>query len=98
MNVDSKNEFKINELLSIFLKRTHLEQSVKEVEAADAWKRISGKLIANLTVSVYVKNTVMYVKLRSPSLRQELNYKQSTILERLNEELGGNYISKIVFA
>jgi hypothetical protein len=72
------------------------QDQLDEIEVVKAYESLVGKMFANHTQKIAVKDRKLYVKLDSASLKQELNYVKEGIVERLNGELGRNLIDKIV--
>lgn len=68
-----------------------------EVKALDAWKQVVGPFIASHTIDLSIKNHVLFVRVDSDVLRNELSYSKSLLLKNLNEMVGKEVISEIVF-
>lgn len=72
------------------------QDQLDEIEIIKVYEGLVGKMFANHTLKIAVKNRKLYVKLDSASLKQELNYVKEGVVEKLNRELGRNLIDKIV--
>lgn len=81
-----------------FLKTYHLEEKLNETRAIHAWGKVVGRMANIHTTSLKIRNSVLYVKLDSPSLRNELTFSREKIISELNREAGERVISDIVFS
>ncbi len=63
----------------------------------DTWRDLMGDAVNKRTESVYYNQGRLFVKLRSPSLKQQLFYSKETILKRINETLGKSVVEEVVF-
>ena len=55
-----------------------------------------GPLFENHTQKIAVKNHILYVKLDSASLKQELSYVKEGLVLKINKQFGKKVINKIV--
>lgn len=69
-----------------------------EVKALNAWKQVVGPFIASHTIDLSIKNQVLLVRVDSDVLRNELCYSKSLLLKNLNERVGKEVITEIVFS
>ena len=87
----------IGDIIDGFMKEEQLDNQLDEYGASALWPEIVGPGINRYTVSRDVRNGVMYVKLSSAVLRNEMMLNRSSIIKRINERLGRDVISEIVF-
>lgn len=71
-------------------------RKLREVNIISSWENIMGKAIANHTKSVFIKRKVLFVKLDSPALRNELLMRKEQIIKHLNDFAGETIIEKVV--
>ena len=90
------NTQKISEVLKEYLKEMMIDQKLKEVNIVRSWEKLMGKAVSSRTKSVYIKNKVLFVHLKSSVLRNELVMMRQTIIDKLNENAGEKIIEKIV--
>lgn len=83
----------IEELLSAY----RIEDKVNEAKVIGLWDKVVGKMIARETTHLNIKNKILYVKLNSPALRQELGFAREKLVKMLNKEAGSEVISDIAF-
>jgi predicted nucleic acid-binding Zn ribbon protein len=61
-----------------------LKQKLLEMRIIRAWNEMPGKIIAQSTRSLYVKNRVLYVSVSSSVLRNELLLHRENLVKKLN--------------
>ncbi|MGB0888565.1 MAG: DUF721 domain-containing protein [Vicingaceae bacterium] len=72
------------------------QDQLDEIELIKIYKELVGQLFANHTQKIAFKNNILYVKLDSASLKQELNYVKEGLVTKINQKLGKRLVSKIV--
>lgn len=87
----------IGEIVQDYLKQENLEHALDEHRASALWPQIVGQGINRYTVSRWVKDGVMHVQLSSAPLRNELMLNRSRVVKLINEALGREVITDIVF-
>ena len=83
--------------IGAFLKSAGLEKGVKQNNAILIWGGVVGATIAEKTNPEKVEHGVLTIKTENASWRQELLFKKSEIIKKLNRELGKNTIREIKF-
>ena len=66
------------------------------VRLENSWDKIVGKVIAAHTQKLSVKDRVLYIRLDSSVIRNELMMAKSTLIRNINEEMGEDVIEEIV--
>jgi predicted nucleic acid-binding Zn ribbon protein len=74
-----------------------LKPKLNEAKLTERWESIVGKMVEKHTRNLYIKNNKLFVKLDSSVVRQEMMYARTSILAKVNTELGGRYIDEIIF-
>ena len=69
---------------------------VDELRVINSWKQVVGPFIATHTIDLSVRNHVLFVRVDSDALRNELNYSKSLLIKSLNELVGKEIITEIV--
>ena len=95
MDNDSSQSFK--QAFSKFLKNEKLEQKFLEKKLIHSWSTIMGEPIAKRTSQVFIKNKVLFVKLTSAPLKQELTMAKHKVLQLMEEKLGSQIVEDIRF-
>lgn len=96
ISMQRHNEQTIGEILNRFLKASQLENRIFEDRLAAIWQETLGDTIAAETVRIHLQNGLLFVDLRSPSLRNELLMRRTAIMNLLNEKLETEIIKQIV--
>jgi predicted nucleic acid-binding Zn ribbon protein len=90
------NEYTLKEAIGEMLKMYQLDTRVNETGVVNAWEKVMGSVIAKYTLSVRMQNGVLYVKVQSAALKQELSYQRTQIAEKLNSECGSEIVREVV--
>jgi len=69
---------------------------LKEARIMSAWREVLGPL-AKSDDELYIKNNVLFARLSSSVIRNELSMMRSKLILRLNEKAGEEVITDIVF-
>ncbi len=87
----------LKDAFETFLKSYNLKAKFNETYLVAYWENIMGNSIAKRTDKIYIKNGVLFLRISSSSLSQELVLAKSKIINLLNSELGEEIIKEIVF-
>ena len=87
----------IGKIIENFMHEEQLDTQMYEYRASAAWPQVVGPGVNRYTISRDVRQGVMYVKLSSSVLRQELMMGRSLLVKRINEMVGREVIRDIVF-
>ena len=82
----------VNELLDEY----KIDDKLKEARIIAAWSEVLGPL-SKSTDELYLKNGVLFARLSSSVIRNELYMMRSMLVQRLNEKAGAKVITDIVF-
>jgi len=93
----NENAIHISQAIQQLLKSNNLKPKFDEANIIASWDRIVGKAIARRTKKVYIKNKVLFVELLSPSMKHDLGYHKTQMIELFKKEFGDDVISEIVF-
>lgn len=91
------DEKTIGELISEFYKERKGSDYMEELKLVDSWKNVVGDFIAFHTLDLNFKNGILYVRVDADSLRNELVYHKTTLIERLNGCISKQLLKDIVF-
>lgn len=92
-----RNEQTLGEAIKEMLRALRLDDKLNESKLIHSWEEIVGKMIANHTRDIYIKNKKLIVKLDSPALKNELSYSKTKMLKTLNDAAGEEVITDIIF-
>lgn len=74
-----------------------MKEHFKVEQIKSLWEETVGTYIANYTEKLVIKKQVLYVTLKSPELRNELQYAKTKLIQSLNYKIGEEYIKDIKF-
>ncbi|MBQ8501593.1 MAG: DUF721 domain-containing protein [Bacteroides sp.] len=87
----------IGALIHSFLRQESLESPLNERRLINAWPEVLGAHFASYTKGIYIKNQTLFVHLSSSVLRQELMMGRELLVRKLNQHVGAQVITDIVF-
>ena len=94
---ENGHSFTIAEAMESLLKTYKLKGRFNEAHLVSHWPEVVGKLIADRTNKLFIKNGVLFVELSSAPLKHELNHKRSLIIKKIQETYGEELVRDIVF-
>lgn len=92
-----KNEETLKTVINRMLKAYGLEEGYFKTLLINSWPVVMGKMVNAKTSDLKIKNKVLYVKMTSAPLKQELSYGKQKIVNMLNEHVGQEVIVDVVF-
>jgi predicted nucleic acid-binding Zn ribbon protein len=87
----------VKDAFESFLKAYNLKSKFNETYLITYWEKIMGETIAKRTDKIYINNHVLFLRLSSAPLAQELVLAKSKMIKLLNDEIGENLIHDVVF-
>jgi predicted nucleic acid-binding Zn ribbon protein len=87
----------LKDVIDQMLRAYGLGEKLDEMSLVKSWEEIVGKMIAKHTTEIYFKSGILYVKLDSATVRQELSYAKSTLIEKLNRKAQKRMLTDIIF-
>lgn len=91
------NEKKIDQVFYDLLRAYGISRKYEEHLMKKEWANIVGESIAIQTQSLVIDKEILFVQMKSPSLRQELSYAKGKLLDKLNNSVGKTLIRDIIF-
>ena len=88
----SSNSSSLTDALFSYLRESGLEQPVLEVQIEEAWPRVMGETVAQLTRSVEVKDGMLIAHINSAALKAQLFENRFELVRKLNEAVGATVI------
>ncbi|MCE5174577.1 MAG: DUF721 domain-containing protein [Bacteroidales bacterium] len=92
-----RNTQSLHEILDEALKSMKIDGKLFETRLINAYPEIVGSGIAAHTKSLYIQRGVLYVKIDSAVIRNELQMMRQSLIEHLNRQVGHDTIKDIVF-
>ncbi|MBR3976746.1 MAG: DUF721 domain-containing protein [Bacteroidaceae bacterium] len=87
----------IAELVRMACREEGLETPLNEYRLLQAWGQVLGKAVQAYTKELKIYNQVLFVKVTSSVLRQELLMNRKSLVRKLNEHVKAQVITDIVF-
>jgi predicted nucleic acid-binding Zn ribbon protein len=91
------NEMPIKEAIERLLKVYKLDTKMVELDAVKCWEEMMGSAIAKRTREIFINKKILYLKLNSAPLKEELKMSKTLIIARLNERMGKEIITDVFF-
>ena len=86
----------LGDLIKEFYEQHRGSDYLDEVNAINSWHKVVGSFIASHTIDLSIKNHVLFVRVDSDALRNELGYSKSLLIKNLNELVGKEVVTEIV--
>lgn len=80
-----------------FLKEENLEHTYKQKQLITNWEGVMGKTIASRTTKLFFSKNVLFVKLSSAPLKNEMQNSKAQILELFEKEIGPGEVKDVKF-
>jgi predicted nucleic acid-binding Zn ribbon protein len=90
------NSVWIGEAIQQFLQEYKSSDKLKEAKINSEWAKIVGPVFSKHTVSIYLKQRYLYVRMDAASVKHELYMARSVLIRAINKELGEEAIEKII--
>jgi len=87
---------KISSSIERSFKAMGLWGKYKEAMIINSWAEMMGKSISDETEYIYIKERVLYIKIRSSILRSELSMLGKGIISSLNKKAGESIVDSVV--
>ena len=87
----------LSEAIGDMLRDYNLAGKFDEKRLIESWGKVMGKVVANRTTKIYIKNSVLFVEVSSAPLRNELNMSKSKVLALINKEVGEGIVNEVIF-
>ena len=90
------NNRKVGDIIRKLMKNPKLAEKLDKLNALDAWEEIIGAPISKYITDQKIYKGILYVKLKSAVVRNELSYKKSDFITQINQKVGKKLITDIV--
>lgn len=96
--MERRKEEDIGSVIMRFLRQSQLETPLYEHRLIESWGEVVGIAAERMTKDLRIFNQVLHVSLRSAALRNELLYRRTELVKKLNDKVGADVIRDIVFS
>jgi predicted nucleic acid-binding Zn ribbon protein len=97
MGRERKKPSSLGDILGGCLNQPGLRSKMREQKILDAWDRVVGRAIAEVTQPARVRNRVLQVKVVNSIWMQELQFHKPLMIQKLNEFLGDPLLQDLRF-
>ena len=87
----------ISKVLEDVISQKHFKVGIDNLRVQEAWVKTMGNNIQKYTYSVKFKKGILYIKLKSSVLKEELIFEKNKVITLINKELGKEYVKELVF-
>ena len=87
----------LKDLIMRNLRVQGLETPLLQKRLIDEWPEVMGEMIAGYTQNLYIRNQTLFVHMTNPALRADLSMQRKEIVRKLNEKVGSQVITDIIF-
>lgn len=91
------NDITLKDAIAKMLAVYRLKGRFDETGVVNHWPDIMGTAVANRTTQLYVSNKKLFVRIESAVIKNELLMVKTGIIDKLNERVGAQVITEIVF-
>lgn len=93
----NSNEAPLSDIIDKLLRAYGLEKKMKEYDIISKWPELMGTAVAHRTKEIRIQNKILYLKMESAVMRDELQHGKQIIIERINQEAGSELIRDVWF-
>jgi predicted nucleic acid-binding Zn ribbon protein len=93
----TKNPKKISAVVGDMCQLLGLTEAYHQYKTLQIWNSVVGETIAAATSIERFSNGELFIRVRNPAWRMELNFRKLDILTKLNEALAGPMVKEIIF-
>ena len=86
----------ISKVLEDVISQKHFRVGIDNLRVQEAWVKTMGENIQKYTYSVKFKRGILYIKLKSSVLKEELIFEKNKVIKLINTELGKEYVKDLV--
>lgn len=88
---------RVGDILKDVLSEQNLDDKLLELQALEMWPKIVGPMINKRTVERRVSEGVLFLRIASAPIRQELSLNRTLLLSMLNKAVGKDVLQEIRF-
>ena len=90
------NNQKVRDIIRKLMKNPRLSKELDKLDAIEAWEEIIGMTLCKYITEQKIYKGILYVKLKSAVVRNELSYKKSIFISEINQKIKKELITDIV--
>ena len=86
----------LSKIIEDVFSQKHFRIGIDNIRVQDAWVKAMGENIQKYTYNVKYKKGILYIKLKSSVLKEELIFEKNKVIKLINQELGKEYVKELV--
>ncbi len=88
---------RLGKILENYLTRAGMLQRIREQKIIDAWERLVGKAVSEMTQPVRMRNGVLQVRVATSMWMHELHFHKKMIIQKMNDYAGNATVEDLWF-
>ena len=90
------NTYNVGDVIRKLMKNPKLAEKLDKLDALQIWNEIIGEAFKEYIIDQSLSKDILYVKLKSSIVRNELSYKKTEIKNQINKRLGKIVVNEII--
>ena len=90
------NTYNVGDVIRKLMKNPKLADKLEKLDVLQIWNEIIGGALRQYVVDQTLNKDILYVKLKSSVVRNELSYRKTDIINQINKRLGKKVVNKII--
>ena len=90
------NTYNVGDVIRKLMKNPKLAEKLDKLDALQIWNEIIGEALREYIIDQSLSKDILYVKLKSSIVRNELSYKKTEIKNQINKRLGKIVVNEII--
>jgi hypothetical protein len=91
------NQLSLGDAIRHMISDLGMEDKILSVQIQEIFVEMMGNYIMKYVENMSVQKQILFIRMNSPELRNELQYGKSKIITHINEEIGKEYLKDIKF-
>lgn len=93
----TKNPKKISDVVGDMCRVLGMTEAYQQYKTVQIWHSVVGEAISSATSIERFINGELFIRVKNPAWRMELNFRKQDILTKLNASLNGTMVKEIIF-
>ena len=89
------NNRPLKDWLQVFAHSPQLRETLYQTRVEKMWEDMMGPVVMKYTGKIKLEGKVQIIQVNSASLKSELHIMRETILSKVNEQLGEDYVKEV---
>ncbi len=91
------NQLSLGDAIKHMISDLGMEDKILSVQIQEIFVEMMGNYIMKYVEKISVQKQILFIRMNSPELKNELQYGKSKIITHINEEIGKEYLKDIKF-